>query len=121
MTRHRGWLRRLVPRLLPPILLLTSCAAVSRGQRAYTVEIYAALARQEEAAQALFVAAEAARLAGNHEACVKYATPALLIEQYAANQAHRALYLAGLEEADPGEPQPGRTPDAVCGNAGGTL
>ena len=69
---------------------------VVRDRSTYTVEIFASLARQLEAAEALFGAAEAANAEGDDEACAQYAAPALMIEAKARSQAFRSLWLAGL-------------------------
>lgn len=97
-------------------VLLSSCVAtIARNRDTYTVEVYASLARQQEAAAQLFRLAEDARVAGDTARCAEIAAPALLIEQYADNQAKRALWLAGLTAADPGEPPEARPISAVCG------
>jgi hypothetical protein len=90
---------------------------VIRDGGTFQLEVQAALARQQEASTALKTAAERAREAGQHEYCVEYATPALLIDAYAESQANRALWLAGLVDGeDPGpsaEPKPATT---LCGD-----
>jgi len=110
---------------------LASCTRYAvRDATTYSAEVAASTARQEEAADALLVAAERAREAGDLEACEEYAAPALLIEAAARQQGNRALWLAGIPYLDPetgqlppkGEkqPDPGPSPDprpvaAVCG------
>lgn len=112
------------------VSLLAGCRhQVVRDGTTYTIEIIAALARQEEAATALFAAASEAKLRGDLTACEQYAAPALLIESSAKPQAYRALWLAGLsypdaegrfpkqgtKQLDPGMPKPARAIEEVCG------
>lgn len=80
------------------VLVLAGCPAhtVLRDAATFQIETMAALARQEEAAGALRVAAVAALEQGDRASCVLYAEPALLIEAAAQAQAYRALWLAGL-------------------------
>lgn len=106
--------------IIATTIALTGCPkAVVRDATAFQIETMAALKRQEEAASALREAAIIARDRGDHEACVRYAEPVLLIEASAKAQAYRALWLAGLpypvdnptegEQPDPGpsaEPAP---------------
>lgn len=111
------------------VLCLPACKAsqVMRQADTFTVETLAALARQEEAADALLDAADAARAAGDLATCKQYAEPALLISASAELQAHRALWLAGLpypedgeipprgtEQPDPGPSNPPKSADAYC-------
>jgi hypothetical protein len=109
------------------LLLLVGCPkkSVVRNASSFYAETLAALARQEEAADALRHAAVAAKVRGDRDACEQYAKPALLIDASARAQAHRALWLAGLpypvdgitpprgtEQPDPGpstEPAPTST------------
>ena len=86
---------------------------ITRDRDTYVVEVFANLARQNEASEALLQAAEASARAGDVEACEGYAEPALLIQAKAQAQAWRALWLAGqpypLEDGSlppEGEPQP---------------
>lgn len=93
---------------------------VVRDSATYTTEIYASVARQTEAASALLIAAEAAREAGDLEACARYAEPALLIQASAEAQGYRALWLAGLAYPGGDGTDPGVAPDpdpvsTVCG------
>jgi len=81
-------------------LLFASCATIPkrviRDTNTYTAEILAGLQREQEAATALFAAADKAMAAGEEESCREYAKPAILIQAKAKAQAYRALYLAGL-------------------------
>ena len=94
-------------------LAFGGCATVPkkvvRDTQTYTAEILAGLAREQAAAEALVVAAELARSAGDEELCREYYAPALLIEVKAEPQAYRALWLAGLPYplADGSLPAPG--------------
>ena len=94
------------------VSLLASCATipkrVMRDTQTYTVEILAGLQREKDAAEALFEAADAARDAGQEEACRVYVHPALVIQAKSQPQAYRALYLAGLPypNADGSLPDP---------------
>jgi hypothetical protein len=90
------------------VLLAAGCAHVVRDTNTYTLEVHAALARQEEAAAALRKYAERAAAAGDNVACEELAGPALLIEATARPQASRALFLAGLSY--PGAPKPPTDP-----------
>lgn len=119
---------------LSALLVLPACATryAVRDSTTYATEVAATVARQDEAADALFVAAERAKEAGDWRACAEYAGPALLIEASAQVQANRALWLADLPYPDPetGEappvgteqPDPGKSPSPrsvvdVCGPA----
>ena len=92
------------------------CAhVVARDRGTFTAETLAALKRQEEAAVAMRHAAEAALARGDRAGCVDLAGPLLLIEAAASIQAHRALFLAGVEAVDPG-PAPAPAPvESLCG------
>lgn len=124
-----------VPVVLASLTLQACAKRVHRPADVYTVETLASLERQLEAADALLQAAEAARAAGDRDACVSYAKPALLIEATAIPQAQRSLFLAGLrypeptevdgeirlifpqdsDQPDPGPSRPVRDPSEVCG------
>lgn len=107
-------------------LLLTGCGKkyVVRDLVTYQVETLAALERQLGASAALKEAAREARQRGDWDACAEYAAPALLIDAAAQVQAHRALWLAGLqypsdqdseEQPDPGPaPEPAEVTE-ICG------
>lgn len=99
------------------LLLLSGCAGkhVVRNRAAFEAEVLAAMKRQQEAADALFVAAEYARSNGDLTACQFFATPALLIEAAAQAHALRALHLAGILPQDPGGMKPIRPVSDVCG------
>jgi hypothetical protein len=105
------------------LLVLSGCVRhIVRNEATYTAEIYASIARQNEAADALIVAAEAARDAGDTAACARYAEPALLIQASAEIQGYRALWLAGLPYPGGDGEDPGAIPDpepvsSVCGDA----
>ncbi len=101
---------------------------VVRDPGTYTVEILAALLRQQEASAALHDAAREARVRGDYDACVMYAEPALLIDASAQAQAYRALWLADLpypagpdmEQHNKTQPDPGPSkavepPNTLCG------
>ncbi len=92
-------------------VLLAGCGGkhVVRNASTFQTEVLASLARQEEAASALFAAADKAKAAGDTEACVEYAGPALLIDASAQSQAFRALWLAGLPYPVDGEMPPTNT------------
>ena len=109
------------------ILLFVSCATIPkrviRDTNTYTAEILAGLQREQEAATALFAAADRALAAGEEESCREYAGPALLIQTKAQPQAHRALYLAGLPYPladgslpDPKDAQPDPGPAPALGD-----
>lgn len=98
-------------------IILLACAGktIIRDAGTFRIETEAAIARQVEAAEALREAAEAAAQAGDLEACERFAEPALLIEAAAEVQGRRALFLAGLEDEDPGQsPEPAPT-STICG------
>lgn len=100
------------------VILMVSCGQkrVLRDAATYEVEIRAAEARQNEAAVALFNAAERARQAGDRLLCAEYAIPALLIEAAATHQAERALWLVHLGPTfDPGPMPEPRDVNEVCG------
>lgn len=104
--------------LLLVIFGTSGCAhVIVRDANTFTVEVLAAQKRQEEAAVVMRKAAIYLRDVGDRDRCVELAGPLLLIETTAANQAARALFLAGIEKVDPGEP--GVVPDAstICGGA----
>ena len=84
---------------------------VIRDTQVYTLEILAGLQREQEAAQSLFEAADAARDNGDQPTCRIYVQPALVIQAKAKPQAYRALWLAGLPypNADGSLPEPGET------------
>jgi hypothetical protein len=69
---------------------------VQRDSGAYAAEVLAGLAREQDAAAALFEAADNALSAGDVEACRRFVAPALVIQRFAELEAHRALWLAGL-------------------------
>ncbi len=100
---------------------LTACTKgkIIRDAGTFRIETEAAVARQVEAAAALRDAATAAKAAGDWDACVKYAEPALLIETAAAMQGQRSLYLAGLEETDPGASPDPADSTTICGDKPG--
>ncbi len=86
---------------------------IIRDASTYTAEIVASVQRQHEAMNALFIAAETARLDRDLEKCKLYAHPALVIEAKAQAQGDRALWLAGMPYVNPdgsipekGEEQP---------------
>jgi len=96
--------------------VVTGCGPrrIVRDAATYTAEILAAVERQQEAMDALWIAADEARSAGDLDACRRYAAPALLIEAKARAQGDRALWLAGLpyRKADGTLPEPGeKQPD----------
>lgn len=103
------------------LLMLAACPKhIARNEATYTAEIYAAIARQNEAADALLEAADSAKEAGDLDACARYAQPALLIKATAEIQGHRALWLAGLPYPGGDGTDPGAAPDpepvsTVCG------
>ena len=81
------------------VALLGGCCLkgkVARDAKTYTAEVFANLLRQKAAAKMLLKAAEAAKAAGDAEACKGYARPALVIEAKAQGQAYRSLWLASL-------------------------
>ena len=94
------------------VALFFACATVpkrvNRDSQTYTMEVLAGLQRQEDAASALFKAANAAAVRGEKKACEEYAQPALIIQAKAEKQAFRALWLAGLPypNADGSVPDP---------------
>ena len=124
-------------RRLTTILMIVALAAttgcitgkVVRDGKTYTAETVASLMRQQAAAKQLRAAAEAAKAAGDNEACVSYARVALLIEAKAKPQAYRALWLAdlnypnadgsipesGTEQPDPGPAPTPADPSTICG------
>lgn len=114
---------RRAPRALRPLVLLTlvcvvssapSCRA-SRQPDALAVEGWAAVLRQEEAAQELVRAAEEARSAGDVGRCVSFLQPALEIEARARHQWARGLHLARLDDGpDPGPSPPVRSAELIC-------
>ena len=104
-------------------LCVAGCSRhIVRNEVTYTTEIYASVARQTEAADALLDAAKAASDAGDYDACVRYAGPALLIVSAAEIQGYRALWLAGLpypgddgSGEDPGAPPDPEPVSTICG------
>ena len=111
------------------VLELCGCGAVARNADALTVEGYAAVLRQDEAATVLVELAEEARQDGDLETCQHALAPALEIEARGWRQWARGLYLAGLtypdattgqlppdgtEQPDPGPPAPARDAAALC-------
>jgi len=99
------------------LLLMIGCThKVIRNAGTFQLETEAALARQVEASKALHTAVDRAKEAGDWQACIEYAKPALLIDTFAANQAERALWLAGLVEGDDPGPSPQvPAPESLCG------
>ena len=87
-------------------------AKVVRNADTFQLETMAALARQQEAALALRAAVAAATTKAT---CEQYAAPLVVIDAYAANQAKRALFLAGLEDEDPGPSADPVSVDTLCG------
>jgi hypothetical protein len=114
------------------VALLGGCCLtgkVARDAKTYTAEVFGNLLRQKAAAKMLFEAAEAAKAAGDVEACQGYARPALVIEAKAQGQAYRSLWLAslpypledgtipaeGVKQDDPGVTGSPRAMVEVCG------
>lgn len=115
------------------VFAASGCAhnRIVRDASTYVAEHVNALSRQENASEALKLAAAAARDADDPALCSRYAEPAFRIDHRAAAEAYRALWLAGLpypqpdgsmpaegqEQPDPGDPGPYMSghADAFCG------